>query len=43
MAYLPKVGIDIDKITKKFENDGVKKFIKKFDELMETITIMSSE
>jgi transaldolase len=38
LSELPEVGIDINKITKKLENDGVKKFINAFDKLLETIT-----
>jgi len=38
MSELSEVGIDIKKITKKLENDGVKSFIKAFDQLMEALT-----
>jgi transaldolase len=38
MSELSEVGIDIKKITKKLENDGVEKFIKSFDMLMAAIT-----
>lgn len=34
---LPKVGIDIDEITQKLEDEGVDKFNKPFDQLMETL------
>lgn len=37
MSELTELGIDIDSITKKLENDGVEKFIKAFDKLMETL------
>ena len=37
MSELTEMGIDIDSITKKLENDGVEKFIKAFDKLMETL------
>lgn len=38
MSALTEVGIDIDSITQKLEEDGVEKFIKAFDKLMETLT-----
>ena len=37
MSELPEVGIDIKTITKKLENDGVKSFIKAFDQLYKAI------
>jgi transaldolase len=37
MSELTELGIDIDSITKKLETDGVEKFIKAFDKLMETL------
>ena len=37
MSELSELGIDINKITKKLENDGVEKFINVFDKLLETI------
>ena len=37
MSELTELGIDRDSITKKLENDGVEKFIKAFDKLMETL------
>ncbi len=43
MSELTELGIDIDSITKKLESDGVEKFIKAFDKLMETLTKKSSE
>jgi transaldolase len=43
MSELTELGIDIDKITKKLENDGVEKFIKASDKLMETLTKKSFE
>jgi transaldolase len=43
MSELIEMGIDIDSITKKLENDGVEKFIKAFDKLMETLIKKSLE
>lgn len=43
MSELTELGIDIDSITKKLEDDGVEKFIKAFDKLMESISKKSSE
>jgi transaldolase len=43
MSELTELGIDINSITKKLENDGVEKFIKAFDKLMETLTKKSLE
>ncbi len=43
MSELTEVGIDIKKITRKLENEGVKKFIKSFDKLMDALTKKSSE
>lgn len=37
MSELPEIGIDIKKITKNLENDGIKNFINSFDKLMEDI------
>ena len=37
MSELTELGIDIDSITKKLETDGVEKFIKAFDKLMESL------
>jgi len=42
MSELSEVGIDIKKITKKLENDGVKKFMNAFDNLMEAIARKST-
>ena len=42
MSELSEVGIDIKRITKQLENDGVKSFIKAFDKLIEAITKKSS-
>lgn len=39
---LPEVGINIEKVTAKLENDGVEKFIISFDKLMETLIKKSS-
>ena len=38
MSELNEVGININKVTKKLENDGIKKFINAFDKLMEAIS-----
>lgn len=35
--YLPEVGIDIDEITQQLEDEGVDKFVKPFDQLLDTI------
>lgn len=43
LSELSEVSIDIKKVTKKLENDGVKKFINAFDKLMEAITKKSSK
>jgi transaldolase len=43
MSELSELGINIDNITKKPEGDGVEKFIKAFDKLMESISKKSSE
>jgi transaldolase len=38
MSELTELGINIDSITEKLEQDGVEKFIEAFDKLMETLT-----
>jgi len=43
LSELSEVGIDIRNITEKLESDGVKKFIKSFDKLMEALTKKLSE
>ena len=43
MSELTELHIDIDSITKKLESDGVEKFIKAFDKLMETLRKKSSD
>jgi transaldolase len=43
MARLPELGISIDKVTQKLEEEGVKKFDEPFDKLMETLAKKSSE
>ena len=43
MSELSEVGIDIKKVTKALENDGVKKFIKSFDKLMDALTKKSAD
>ena len=42
LAQLPKVGIKIDDITQKLEDEGVAKFNQPFDKLMETLKQRSS-
>jgi transaldolase len=37
MKQLPEVDINIDEVTKQLENEGVEKFIKPFDKLLETL------
>jgi transaldolase len=37
LARLPELGIDIDKVTRQLEDEGVEKFNKPFDKLMETL------
>jgi len=37
MSEMTELGIDMDSITEKLENDSVKKFIKSFDKLLETL------
>jgi transaldolase len=39
---LSEVGIDLKKVIKALENNGVKKFIKSFDKLMDTLTKKST-
>jgi transaldolase len=43
MAQLPELGIDIDGVTQKLEDEGVKKFDTPFDKLMETLAKKSQE
>lgn len=38
MSELTEIGIDIDSVTQKLEDDGKEKFINAFDKLMETLT-----
>jgi transaldolase len=40
---LPKLGIDLDALTQRLEDEGVEKFNKPFDELMEALAKRSSE
>lgn len=37
LARLPELGITIDELTQQLEDDGIKKFIEPFDNLMESI------
>ena len=43
MTQLAGLGISIDKVTQQLEDDGVEKFNKPFDKLMETLTKKSLE
>lgn len=43
MASLPKLGINIDKVTQQLEDEGVIKFNEPFDKLMEALAKKSSE
>lgn len=40
---LPELGIDLKALTQQLEDEGVEKFNKPFDQLMETLTKMASE
>lgn len=42
-SELPEVGININRITRRLEKDGVERFITSFDKLMESIAKKSSE
>jgi transaldolase len=37
LQQLPELGIDIDNVTRQLEDEGVEKFIKPFDKLLETV------
>jgi transaldolase len=37
LERLPELGISIDEVTQQLEDEGVEKFIKPFDKLMETL------
>jgi len=37
LASLDEKGIDLDAITQKLENEGIEKFNKAYDEILETI------
>jgi transaldolase len=43
MSRLPDLGIDIDKVTQQLEDEGVEKFNKPFDKLMETLAQRSQQ
>jgi len=43
LERLPELGIDIDKVTRQLEDEGVEKFNKPFDKLMETLTQKSPQ
>jgi transaldolase len=40
---LPELGISIDKVTQQLEDEGVAKFSKPFDKLMETLAQRSPQ
>jgi transaldolase len=42
LQQLPELGIDLDKVTRQLEDEGVEKFIKPFDKLMETVAQRSA-
>ena len=41
LERLPELGIGIDKVTQQLEDEGVEKFNKPFDKLMETLATTS--
>ena len=43
LEHLPELGIIIENVTRQLENEGVEKFIKPFDKLMETLAKMSTQ
>ena len=43
LERLPELGIDIDKVTRQLEDEGVEKFNKPFDKLMEALTRKSPQ
>jgi transaldolase len=43
LKLLPELGINIDNVTQQLEDEGVDKFIKPFDKLMESLTRKLSE
>lgn len=43
MAHLPDLEINIDNVTQQLEDEGIKKFEKSFDKLMESLRKKSSE
>ena len=43
LERLPELGIDIDKVTRQLEDEGVEKFNKPFDKLMEVLTEKSPQ
>jgi transaldolase/transaldolase/glucose-6-phosphate isomerase len=42
LEQLPELGIGIDNVTRQLEDEGVEKFIKPFDKLMETVAQRSA-
>jgi transaldolase len=42
LEQLPELGINIDKVTQQLEAEGVEKFNKPFDKLMETLVQRST-
>jgi transaldolase len=43
LAQLPELGIDIDRVTRQLEDEGVEKFNKPFDKLMSTLAQRSPQ
>jgi transaldolase len=43
LSRLPELGIDIDQVTQQLEDEGVDKFNKPFDKLMETLAQRSQQ
>ena len=37
LQHLPELGINLDAVTQQLEDEGVEKFVKPFDKLMETL------
>jgi transaldolase len=42
LSELSEVGIDFNEVTKKLEDDGVKKFIASYDQLIKALMMKSS-
>jgi transaldolase len=43
LERLPELGINIDNVTQQLEDEGVEKFNRPFDKLMETLTQRSPQ